>query len=278
MSSRRQLLNDAAARLTLAGASDAALDAGWMLAHVLGQPRLLMLAGLEAQVEEQAAACFAALVDRREKGEPLQYVLGEADFMGHTFRVDARVLVPRPDTETLCEAAIARMKPGMQVLDIGTGSGALAVSMALAIPDARVTAVDISPDALAVACENGARLGAHVSWVQGDLFSALDGQRFDVIVSNPPYIPTGELAQLQWEVRSEPKLALDGGADGLDFYRRIVDGLATHLNPGGALLLEVGDGQAADVAALLDGRFSHIEILRDLAGLERTVIGDVYAG
>lgn len=278
MKNRRQLLTDARARLEDTGAADAWLDAQWMLAHVTGVQRLLLLADLDEQVSGEDEVRFARLLSRRVSGEPLQYVLGEADFMGHTFAVDARVLIPRPDTETLCEAAIDRLPTGGSLLDIGTGSGAIAVSVALARPHARVTASDISPDALAVAEANAARLGARVTFTRSDLLSALEGDAFDVIVSNPPYIPTGELAGLQQEVRREPVLALDGGEDGLSLYRRLLSQLPGRLYAGGALLLEVGDGQAAQVAALLFSHFRETTILRDLAGLERVVAGDGYAG
>lgn len=275
---RRQLLNEGTQRLGAAGASDAALDAQWMLSAVTGVSRLLLLMDLDAAVSNDVRERYEALVRRREAGEPLQYVLGEADFMGHTFLVDSRVLIPRPDTETLCQAAIGRLARGGRMLDIGTGSGALAVSVALACESASVTAVDISTDALSVARVNGDALGARVEWLQSDLFAALSGREFDVIVSNPPYIPSRELEGLQMEVRREPQLALDGGPDGLDFYKRIVTELPGHLARGGALLLEVGDGQAADVAAMLAPHFSKTNILRDLAGLERVVTGDDYAG
>lgn len=278
MNSRRRLLTDAAARLDRAGASDARLDAEWLLAEATGVPRLMLLIDAAAPVDDAAASRFAALLDRRAAGEPLQYVLGEAAFMGRPFAVDARVLIPRPDTETLCMAAIERIRPGMRVLDIGTGSGALAVTLALACPEASVTAVDISDGALAVARANAARHGASVAFVRSDLFTSLEDAWYDRIVSNPPYIRAGDLETLQAEVRREPTLALDGGADGLDFYRRIAEALPAHLTKGGALLLEVGDGQAADVVALLRGHFKEISTLRDLAGLERVVVGDGYAG
>lgn len=278
MNSRRFLLNEAAAQLTAAGASDAALDAQWLLAHCLRMPRLRLLMALEEAVPGDTARAYRALVARRAAHEPLQYVLGEADFMGHTFRVDSRVLIPRADTETLCEAAIARLQVGGSALEIGAGSGAVAISVALACPAARVAAVDISGDALAVARANGARLGAGVRWAQGDLLAPFAGERFDVILSNPPYIESGALLTLQREVRREPQLALDGGADGLDFYRRILRVLPEHLCEGGALLLEVGDGQAVAVSAMMEEHFAKIDTLRDLAGLARVVTGDGYAG
>lgn len=278
MSSRRRLLNDAAQALQTAGASDARLDAEWMLAHVLGVQRLMLLADADAPVNPDAIRRYMDMIARRAAGDPLQYVLGEADFMGHTFQVDARVLIPRPDTETLCEMAIGRIVGGARMLDIGTGSGALAISIALACPEADVTAVDVSEDALAVARANGLRLGAQVHFLQSDLFAALRGNAYDLIVSNPPYIPSAALGALQKEVRREPRLALDGGTDGLALYRRIIAALPLHLARGGSLLLEAGDGQAEAVAAMLDGQFKSIHIAHDLAGLARVVTGDGYAG
>ena len=275
---RRQALGRAVSRLQRADASDAALDAQWLLAHVCGAERLALLLALDEPLSAQEWTCFDALLARREAGEPLQYVLGEASFLGRAFRVDPRVLIPRADTETLAEAMCACLTPGLRVLDMGVGSGALAISAALACPQARVTGADISEDALAVARENGERLGARVEWVRSDLFSALEGRCFDMIVSNPPYIPTGELKGLQREVRREPVLALDGGEDGLACYRAIVRGLPGRLCPGGSLLLEVGDGQAARVRALLEKLFDSTAVLADLSGLDRVVTGDGYAG
>lgn len=275
---RRQALGWAVSRLQRADASDAALDAQWLLAHVCGAERLALLLALDEPLSAQEWTCFDALLARREAGEPLQYVLGEASFLGRAFRVDPRVLIPRADTETLAEAMCACLTPGLRVLDMGAGSGALAISAALACPQARVTGADISEDALAVARENGERLGARVEWVRSDLFSALEGRCFDMIVSNPPYIPTGELEGLQREVRREPVLALDGGEDGLACYRAIVRGLPGRLCPGGSLLLEVGDGQAARVRALLEKLFDSTAVLADLSGLDRVVTGDGYAG
>lgn len=271
----REALRAGEERLARAQDADARPDATWMLCDVTGLSRAqMLLAAGEALTPEQEAR-YEAMLTRREAGEPLQYVLGTQDFMGHTFRVDARVLIPRADTEALCEEAVARTRDGDAVLDIGTGSGALAVSIALARPKAHVTAVDVSVDALCVARENARALGVDVRMAQSDLFAALPGERFDVIVSNPPYIETGELEGLQREVRREPRLALDGGADGLDFYRRIVRELPAHLMPGGTALFEVGYGQAPAVAALLKQTVGEPFVRRDLCGVER-VVGAVY--
>lgn len=275
---RRQCLLDAEVRLTKAGIPDARLDAEWMLAHALNAERLTVLAFSGEEVPEQAKACFDALVARREAGEPLQYALGEAAFMGRVFCVDRRVLIPRPDTETLAEAMVQRLSPGIRALDIGTGSGALAITAALACEDAIVTGADISPGALEVARRNGERLGAAVRWVQSDLFDRLPGEAFDLIVSNPPYIRTGDLSSLQREVRKEPRLALDGGEDGFSFYRKILAALPARLTAGGSLLFEVGDGQAGGVASMMADSFETVQVLRDLFGTDRVVTGDGYAG
>ncbi len=275
---RRQRLTEAIECLSATGVPDARLDAEWLLAAASGMKRLPMLMALDVLLSDDEAALFGQMVSRRALREPLQYIIGSEDFMGRAFRTDARALIPRADTETLCAEAILRLRPGMRALDIGTGTGALAVSMALACPGVSVTAVDISADALALAQENAGALGAQIRFIQSDLFAALDGETFDVIISNPPYIPAGELSGLQREVRFEPALALHGGADGLDFYRRIMLALPGHMLRGGALLFEVGDGQAADVSALMAPHFDAVRTAKDLSGLCRAVMGDGYAG
>ncbi|WP_102411205.1 peptide chain release factor N(5)-glutamine methyltransferase [Beduinella massiliensis] len=272
----REALQQASARLGRAGALDARLDALWMLCETTGKTRTdLFLSSGDALSKAQDAR-FEAMLQRREAGEPLQYVLGTQDFMGHTFRVDGRVLIPRQDTETLCEEAIARVGGAcLRVLDVGTGSGALAVSIALACPKAEVTAVDVSADALCVARENAQRLGARVRFLHSDLFTALTDERFDLIVSNPPYIESGEMETLQREVRREPRLALDGGADGLSFYRRLCREAPVHLSCGGVVLFEVGYDQAAAVSSLLKEAVGEPFTRLDLCGIER-VVGAVY--
>ncbi len=272
----RDTLQKASARLERAGVLDARLDAMWMLCEAAGKTRVqLALCGGD-ELPEAQARCYEEMLCRREAGEPVQYVIGTQDFMGHTLRVDGRVLIPRQDTETLCEAAIARIgEAPLRVLDVGTGSGALAVSIALACKNAQVWAVDVSADALFVARENARALGAQVRFLQSDLFSALADERFDVIVSNPPYIAAGDMAGLQREVRREPLLALDGGADGLRFYRALAQAAPGRLTPRGAVLFEVGYGQARDVCAMLSKSVGEPFTLCDLCGVER-VVGAIY--
>lgn len=213
-------------------------------------------------------------LSRRVQGEPLQYVLGEAWFYGRRFHSDSRALIPRQDTETLCEAAILRILPGRRrVLDLCTGSGIIGITLALERPMCAVTATDLSPRALSLARENAAELGAEVDFKQGDLFEPVWGERFDTILANPPYLTGREMLALQREVRAEPQIALFGGEDGLEFYRRIAMGVQEHLLPGGTVLVEIGMTQAAAVQALfaqyLPG--AQIGVIRDLQGLDRVV-------
>lgn len=203
------------------------------------------------------------LVSRRKSGEPLQYILGKWEFMGLPFYTRPCALIPRQDTETLCEEALSI--GGKTLLDLCCGTGCIGVSLAK-LGGFEVTFGDISPDCLALARENAALNGVAGSFVLTDMFGNISGS-YDMICVNPPYIPTSELASLQAEVKREPRLALDGGADGLDFYRRISRDYAAHLNPGGALLMEVGAGQAEDVAAM----FPKAEIIKDICGIKRVV-------
>ena len=278
MKNRRNALKEAAALLETAGCSDARLDAEWLLAEVAGLSRLALLLDLDAPLSEQEAARFSDYTAQRAAGDPLQYVLGRADFMGHAFRSDARALIPRCDTEPLCEAVIERAGAlkTPSVLELGAGSGAVSVSVKLACPGACVTAADVSRVALGLCRENAALHGVQIEWVESDWFSALAGRKFDLIFSNPPYIPSHELNALQSEVRREPALALDGGADGLDFYRRTMLELPEHLNAGGSLLFETGDGESEAVLAMLAECFAHTGMRRDLGSLPRVVIGDGY--
>jgi release factor glutamine methyltransferase len=222
-------------------------------------------------------------VKRRRAHEPVAYLRGEREFYGLRFRVDARVLIPRPDTETLVDVALARTRHvsmSMRMLDLCTGSGCVAIAVARQRPTACVFATDVSAGAIEVARDNAQRLGAYnVAFSVGDLYAPVEGRRFDVVTANAPYIATGEIATLQPDVRDfEPRLALDGGPDGLDVVRRIVEGAPAHLVAGGVLALEIGAGQAPATAELLSARgFADVRADRDIARIERVVSG-VYGG
>lgn len=243
----------AAAQLRAAGVLDPAWDSGQLMSRVTGlAPLMARLSERELTAEE--AAAFDALVQRRLQREPLQYILGTQDFCGRSFAVDGRVLIPRPETELLAERAVRALQDfgsGAHALDLCCGSGCLGITLALEVPSAQVDMADLSEDALAVTRKNAERLGAQVSLHQGDLWDAVDAKQYQLIVSNPPYIPDADCLALQAEVMREPPMALKGGMDGLDFYRRIAAGLRKHLLPGGVLLLEVGFDQAERVAELL---------------------------
>ena len=271
----REALKAATARLEAAGVPNGDYDAAQMLAHVLGEDALMMRLNNHRVLSDTDAAQYDALIARREKREPMQYILGETGFMRLAFHVEPGVLCPRPDTEILCEEALRRIQPGMRVLDIGTGSGALAVSIARLAPGAQVTAVDISDTALAIAKGNAERNGADVRFVKSDCFAVLEGEKFDVIVSNPPYISGEEMKTLMPEVCMEPELALYGGEDGLDFYRRISREARDHLKDGGCLLFEIGWQQKDDVSALLAQHIGEPFALKDYGDNWR-VVGAVY--
>lgn len=259
----REALRLAAARLEQAGVPDADVDAAYLLASVLKEDTLAMRINGHRELAAPQRAAFDALCDRRTAREPLQYILGETEFMGLTFHVEQGVLIPRADTEILVEKALEWMKPGARVLDIGTGSGAIAVSLAKLGRQAQVTAVDVSDRALEIARQNAKRNGAAVEFVKSDCFSALKGRKYDMIVSNPPYISEDEMRGLMPEVTREPELALFGGADGLDFYRRISREAPEYLNEGGCLLFEIGWLQKDAVSALVKAHIGEPFALRD---------------
>lgn len=267
----REAIRAATARLERAGVPNADYDAAQMLAHVLGEDALMMRLNNHRQLADGQMDAYEVLIARREKREPMQYILGETSFMGLVFHVEPGVLCPRPDTEILCEEALRRIGPGMRVLDIGTGSGALAVSIAKLAEGAQVTAVDVSDTALAIARDNAQRNGANVRFVRSDCFAALEGEMFDMIVSNPPYISSEEMAQLMPEVMQEPELALFGGEDGLDFYRRISREAGEYLKDGGVLLFEIGWKQKDDVSALLRESIGEPFALKDYGDNWRVV-------
>lgn len=250
-----------------------------LLEHVLGRPRAWLLAHDTDPIDPRAEAGYQALAARRLAGEPMAYLLGEREFMGHVFRVTPDVLIPRPDTELLAETAIAALagRHGAAMLDLGTGSGAIAVSVALACPQADVSATDRSAEALAVAEGNARQLGARVRFLLGDWYAAVPrGERFDLIVSNPPYIDSTDPHLAQGDLRFEPRGALTDGGDGLGDLARIIAGAAPYLRPGGALWLEHGWDQAEAVRALLRAAdFRNVESRPDLAGIERISGGNL---
>jgi release factor glutamine methyltransferase len=257
------------------------LDAEVLLAHALGTTRMQLVLDAKRPLAPEELARFRDHVKRRRAREPVAYLLGTREFYGRPFRVDKRVLIPRPDTETLVDVALARTEGcslSMRALDLCTGSGCVAVTLARQRPTACVHATDLSDDALAVARDNALRLGAYtVSFRRGDLFDALPAEcgPFDVIVSNPPYIATPEVEALDRDIKEfEPRLALDGGADGLDVVRRIIDLAPPRLARGGFLAIEVGAGEAAAAAKAFEARgFTHVNVTRDLARIERVVDG-----
>ena len=261
--------------LAESGCPDPQIDSRWIAEDTLGLSRSEMHFETERSLSPEEHERLEALLQRRVQGEPVQYLLHSACFMGLNFYVDSRVLIPRQDTETLVEAVIVALrqleKPRM--LDLCAGSGAIGLSVKTLAPGADVTLADCSRDALEVVRENARRLGVDVEIRHGDLFRAVWHQKFDLIASNPPYIPTGDLPLLQREVQREPRLALDGGGDGLEFYRRIAADAPEHLNPGGSIYLEVGAGQADAVRALLTERMECAEAgaINDLNGIPRVV-------
>ena len=252
--------------LTQAGVTSSRLEAQLLAAHVLLVDRTYVLTHPEVELNELAAE---GLLQRRESQEPLAYILGHREFFGRRFRVTPSVLIPRQETELLIETALELMVPVKRVLDIGTGSGCIATTLKLERPDWDVWAVDISGAALQVARENAETLGAEITFRHSDLFSGLAGERFDLIVSNPPYIGVEE--ELPVEVRSfEPGTALFAENRGLRIYELISEVYREYLTPGGSIVLEIGQTQGEAVAGLFGGK-----VLKDLSGNDRVVVGRV---
>jgi release factor glutamine methyltransferase len=241
-----------------------------LLCHALGLPRVALITQSERALTADEAAHLAALVERRKFGEPIAYIVGAREFFGLQFQVNDAVLIPRPDTELLVELALERLPAQGRLLDMGTGSGAIAVSVAHTRRDAAVTALDFSGAALDVARANANAHGAAVRFLRSDWFSSLDDERFHVIASNPPYIASGDEHLARGDLRFEPNMALTDHADGLSALRVIIGGAAAHLELDGWLLLEHGYDQAAQVRELLDAQgYADVQSWRDLAGIER---------
>ncbi|MDR1618287.1 MAG: peptide chain release factor N(5)-glutamine methyltransferase [Treponema sp.] len=288
----RETLAEGTARLRERNIEGPALDAALLLARVLQRDRAGLIAAGPETVTGEMRARFTELLDRRLSGECTAYLVGKKEFWGLDFAVNAAVLVPRPDTETLVEAALEALPSPplpspLALLDLCTGSGAVAVALKHEAPFLEVWASDISAEALEIAAANAARLlsgsgaglGPPVRFFRGDLFAPLPpAAAFAYITANPPYIPSGEISGLAPEVRGEPRLALDGGADGLALLRRIIAEAPDYLRPGGTLLLEADPRQMTALSSLLKaGGYHDIKIRRDLTGAER-VIGGTHPG
>lgn len=273
------LLSWAETVLANAHVSSPRVDAEWILAHVLNSKRSELL--FQSSPSPALLETYQQLVAQRAQRIPLQHLLGETEFYGLSFHISPNALIPRPDTETLIEVAVHHLKTFVapRILDIGTGSGIIAITLAHELPKARVTALDISSLALSLAHQNAQhnQVGNRVHFVQSDLFSALKAeQSFDAIVSNPPYIRAHHIERLEPEVQDhDPHLALDGGKDGLKFYRKIIPNSLAHLKPHGILALEIGHDQAEAVQSLfkLHPEFSNISMVKDLSDNPRVVFG-----
>ena len=269
---------------------DAKIDAEELYCFLTGMDKVALFLRANEEVDSETEKKYFDLIARRAERIPLQHITGTQEFMGHTFKVSPDVLIPRQDTETLVEEAARTIQSTpkekltfmeklrgvkeWEVLDLCCGSGAIGISLAKICSNIKVTASDISSAAIKVATENADNLRAKIKFVEGDMFAPHDGKKFDMIVSNPPYIRTAMISILQEEVKThEPLGALDGGRDGLEFYRIIVEQAADYLKPGGFLMLEIGHDQGEDLRKMLkdDGRYTPAEVIKDLPGKDRVV-------
>ncbi|MDF2564308.1 MAG: Protein-(glutamine-N5) methyltransferase, release factor-specific [Massilibacillus sp.] len=260
------------------GVESPRLDAEVLLSNVLGKERIYLYVHFDEPLQVDEMARYKGMIKKRALRMPVAYIIGYKEFMGLDFAVSPAVLIPRPDTEILVEAVIERLKEKESVnfVDVGTGSGAIVLSLLANLPQAVGSTVDISEAAILVAKENAEKLGVinRVSFFHGDVYSPVKDQLFDAIISNPPYIPDSDIEGLQPEVKCEPHGALAGGTDGLGFYRKLVREGVSLLNPGGFMAFEVGIHQATAVAKLADAfaELGEVSILKDYGGIERVVI------
>ncbi len=267
-------------RLADAGIEDAESDSRILLEYITGVTVSDLLTHPEREMSEEDVSRYDAAVDKRITHIPVQYITGSQEFMGLEFGVDENVLIPRFDTEVLVEEAMRIGLSHMNILDMCTGSGCILLSLLHYSHDCTGTGIDISPEALRVAKANAERLNVEADFVQSDLFKGLDPDKlkFDLIISNPPYIPSGVIGTLMEEVKDhEPHLALDGSADGLMFYRRIISESPAFLHNGGRMMFEIGFDQAADVSAMMEENgFVEVAVVKDLGGNDRVVKGIYY--
>ncbi len=273
----KKALGDGAETLARNSVAEPRTEASLLLMHLLNCDHTFLITHPEEIVSVDQLKRFRSLVSRRAQGEPLQYLTGHQEFFKLDFELTPDVLVPRPETELIVEVASELLKhePGLSFADIGTGSGCIAISLLHELPQARAVAVDFSPAALAVAKRNAERHQVidRLRLVESDLFSAIDSaERFDLIVSNPPYVPVDDLKDLQREVRHEPQVALDGGPDGLRVIRRLLNDAPRFLRSGGHLVFEIGIDQAEAIKQIVDHiTWELVEIRKDLQGIPRTV-------
>ena len=271
-------LKIATEELKKSGIENARLDAEVLLAYVLNTRRLALYVQSTKVLEEKQITRYHNLIQRRLERIPVAYLTGHKEFMGLNFAVTPDVLIPRPDTEILAQGVIEHLQSynrKIKMADLGTGSGAICVSILKFVENVEVAAVDISKKALEIAEFNAAKFNVEdkITFYEGNLFEPLEGQTFDVIVSNPPYISAKEFEQLQTEVKGEPRIALDGGTDGLKFYRKIVEDAPKFLNDDGFLAMELGFNHSEPVRHLIEenGNFKHIQIWKDLSRIERVI-------
>lgn len=256
------------------GIANARLEAEWLLCAATGLDRVGLYLQYDKPLNENELAAYRSMVARRARREPLQHILGSQEFCGLDFVVTPDVLIPRYDTELLVSEAFTRQPAARSILDIGTGSGCIAVSLQKKLPLASVTATDISDEALAVARNNAVQHDSPIEFLLGSLFAPVTGRRFDLVVSNPPYIPTADIESLDQEVRDhDPRAALDGGCDGFDVYRSLIPAAVEHLHQDGWLMVEVGVGQAIEVAKMFrqTGRYDEPFIAVDPGRVDRVV-------
>ena len=272
----QQALRDGTAQLLECGITEASNDAWLLLSYVTGMNRTSYYMHMTDEMPVDIEAAYLAVLTRRSARIPLQHITGEQDFMGLPFKVNSHVLVPRQDTELLAEEALRLVRDGMEVLDMCTGSGCIIISVKKNCPGIRAVGADISSEALAVARENAVRNQTDVTFLETDLFEKVEG-RFDMILSNPPYIPSAVIPTLMPEVaRFEPIGALDGKEDGLYFYRIITEEAKNYLNEHGKLLLEIGNDQGKDVSEMMTrAGYRNVRVMKDLAANDRLVTGEL---
>jgi release factor glutamine methyltransferase len=281
-----EAIAEGARLLDRSGVADARRTAGLLMEHFLGADRAQLLVRSSEHIDDALLESYIRLAERRASGEPVHYIIGHQEFFGLDFKVDRSVLIPRPETEFLVEQVIALARDlnacsqkGLMIVDAGTGSGCIAVSLAVNIPRASILAIDISPAALDVARLNARNHGveSRIEFIEGDMLSPLSGRGLDgavdLLVSNPPYVPASSLHQLQREVRDwEPREALFGGEEGLDFYRRLLDEGKRYVKPGGSLVCEIGYSQLAAIRELIDlSAWQLTAVTSDLQGIPRTL-------